>query len=227
MNDKKFFIEMYFKDLEESISKTESLLGQEKYYLEAILILSCYIGSFSSSRYPAIDYDSEKYKKVVLEYSGMKDLYELIDIFFFYQWPRSAFKDHEKYKKLKNYDEIENILKKKYGDDNKVKENNRYISQTEFIDCILAEPFAGLDEENIKKYLPLFSLCEMLYRFVRCSAVHNLSFPFVNKSQKDDGSIVYRDNHKITGELLLQTVKNILNNMKSECISKLKYPEQL
>ncbi len=227
MDDKKLFIELYFKDWKESFSKVKTLLKQDDYYLEAILILSCYIGAFAALRYPAIQYDGDKYKKIVSEYSGMKEMYELIDLLFFYQWPRSDFKDHGEYKKLKHHTELVSILIRKYGDEAKIKEGTRYISQDEFISHILSNSFVDFDEENLKQYLPLFSLCEMLYRYLRCYAVHNVSFPFVNKGQMVDGKIIYQDNHKITGDVLLQTSENILNNLESECIKLIKWPNEL
>jgi len=227
MDDKKLFIEPYFKDWKESFSKVKTLLKQEDYYLEAILLLSCYIGAFAALRYPTNQSDGEKYKKVVLEYSGMKEMYELIDLLFFYQWPSSDFKANGEYKKLKHHPELVRILKTKYGDEAEIKEGTRYISQDEFISHISSNSFADFDQQNLKQYLPLFSLCEMLYRYLRCYAVHNVSFPFINKGQTVDGQIIYQDNHKITGDVLLQTSENILNNLESECIKLIKWPNEL
>jgi len=227
MDDKKLFIELYFKDWKESFSKVKALLKQEDYYLEAILLLSCYIGAFAALRYPDIKFDGQKYKKVVLDYSGMKEMYELIDLLFFYQWPRSDFKAHGEYKKLKNYAELVSILKIKYGDEAKIKEGTRYISQDEFISHISSNSFTDFDQENLKQYLPLFSLCEMLYRYLRCYAIHNVSFPFINKGQTVDGQKNYQDNNKITGDVLLHTSENILNNLESECIKLIKWPNEL
>lgn len=227
MDDKKLFIELYFKDWKESFNKVKTLLKQKDYYLEAILLLSCYIGAFASLRYPTIQSDGEKYKKVVLEYSGLKEMYELIDLLFFYQWPSSDFKDHGEYKKLKHHSELVRILKAKYGDEADIKEGTRYISQDEFINHISSNSFADFDQQNLKQYLTLFSLCELLYRYLRCYAVHNVSFPFINKGQTVDGEIIYRDNHKITGEVLLHTSESILNNLELECVKLNKWPGEL
>ena len=89
MEDKKFLMKPYFKEWNDSLRRAKLLLEKEDYYLEAVLILSCYIGAFSSLRYPTIDYESERYKKVVQDYSGLRDLYEEIDLLFFYNWPTS------------------------------------------------------------------------------------------------------------------------------------------
>ncbi len=226
MKDKNQFIELYFKDLKESLNKCKTLLSQKEYYLEAILLLSCYIGAFSSLRYANIKWDGEKYKKVVLHYSGMKDLYEEIDLLFFYQWPTSDFKNNGEYLKLKDHNDIVKILEKKYGDVTSVKENTRYISPTEFINYVLSQS-SSLDCNNLRTYLPLFSLVEILYRYLRCYAVHNVSFPFVNKGQDDEGKITYEDNHKITGNIILETTENIFSNLEKECLDNSKWPYEL
>ncbi len=43
MNDKAFFIDEYFKRWESDLNKAEELLANNRYYLEGILVLSCYL----------------------------------------------------------------------------------------------------------------------------------------------------------------------------------------
>lgn len=216
----------YFKVWKQDLSKAEKLLNQDEYYLEAILVLSCYIGALASLRYPQLK-DNESYKKTVLQYSGKKDIYEKIDLLFFYQWPKSDFKDHGAYKKLKNYEEIKSVLVLELGDENTVKNNMRYITQQDIIKYISAKPFNGLDLQNIESNLPLFSVCEILYRYVRCYAVHNKFSPLVNSVSSTDGGMRYEDNHLITGKFLFQTVENILHNLEVECLKEGKWPYEL
>lgn len=224
--DKKLFIEAYFENWRETLKKAKMLLEQDEYYLEGILILSCVIGAFASLRFPKLK-DNEAYKKIVFEYSGEKEFYEKIDLLFFYQWPNSEFKDNRNYKQLGNHKEIANVLVSVYGNENKIKTGTRYVRKQEIIRHILSNPFKDIDEKNIEDKLPLFSICEMLYRFVRCNAVHNVTFPFVNIFHSVDGKVRYKDNHIITGRVLYQTTENILNNLKSECIRKYKWPHEL
>lgn len=223
---KDYFIEEYFKVWEKDLIKAKYLLTQNEYYLEAILVLSCYIGALASLRCPQLN-DNKSYKKTVLEYSGKKDIYEKIDLLFFYQWPKSDFKDRGSYKKLKNYDEIKSILVSEFGDEDVVKNNMRYVTQQDIIKHILAQPFKELDRQNLESNLSLFSVCEILYRYVRCHAVHNKSFPLVNSFFSTDGVVRYEDNHIITGEFLFQTVENIVQTLKEECLKKKKWPSEL
>jgi hypothetical protein len=67
----------------------------------------------------------------------------------------------------------------------------------------------------------------MLYRYLRCSAIHGVRFPFVDKPRQVGGGIRYEDNHAITGPVLLETTENIMTNMRLECLEKAKWPEEL
>ncbi len=193
---------------------------------EPILVLSCYIGALSSLRYPD-EQDSKAYKTVVREYSGKRDFYEQIDLLFFLQWPSSDFKAHGDYVKLKNHVDISKIIVATYGVEDQIKNGSRYISHQAFLVSVDRVPFQGFDRENLQQYIPLFSLCEMLYRYLRCPAVHSLRFPFVNTLHVVDGSIRHEDNHAITGPVLLETTKNILVNLTTQCIEQSQWPWEL
>lgn len=202
-------------------------MADSKYYLEAILVLSCYIGALGSLRYPSEKEDNKAYKRVVREYSGKKDFYEQIDLLFFLQWPRSQLQGHGDYLKLKNHAEISKVIVEAYGDEGQIKNGTRYISQPGFLTCVERRPFPGFDRSNLREHLPRFSLCEMLYRYLRCRAVHNLRFPFIDKPRQVGGGVRYEDNHAITRAVLLETTENILASLSLECLEKAKWPEEL
>ncbi len=223
---KKASIDEYFKRWESDLNKTGELLANQRYYLEGILVLSCYLGAFASMRFSALQ-DGEAYVKVVLEYSSKRDFYEQIDLLFLYQWPRSELRDNANYKSLKNHSEIVKALHGVYGSEDDVKLRVRYVSPAQVIDRVLASAISGFDERNFREKLPLFSLAELLYRIVRCGAVHNARFPFVNRAQDIDGNITYKPNHAITGQVLLETTQNVLKALWNECRAKAKWPNQL
>ena len=226
MSDKARFINEYFKQWGRDIVRARELLINPHYYLEGLLVLSCYIGAFASMRFPSIP-DGKAYVKIVLEYSGKRDFYEQIDLLFFYQWPRSKLRGNGDYKALKNRDEIVDVLKRVYGSEAGIKVGIRYVSPPELIDHVLAAAIPSFDEKNFRMKLPLFYLSELLYRYLRCDAVHNADFPFVNKLVDIDGNITYESNHIITGPLLLETVESIHKTIRDECLDKLKWPHEL
>ena len=88
-------------------------------------------------------------------------------------------------------------------------------------------PFPGFDGANLQQYLPLFSNAELLYRYVRCGAVHSVRFPLVTRVHLADGGVRNDDNHAITGRALYQTVANIVHSVRSECVGKCKWPWEL
>src|SRR4051794_22351518 len=97
---KRLYIDEYFKRWHLDVARTKELIDGKRHYLEGILALSCYLGAFAAMRYPVLR-DREAYVKVVLEYSGLREFYERVDLLFFFQWPRSKLKDHGHYKELK------------------------------------------------------------------------------------------------------------------------------
>ena len=216
----------YFERWQEDLARAKSLLDNPKYYLEARLVLSCYIGALGSLRYPDAK-DGKAYTTVVREYSGRRDFFEQIDLLFFLQWPRSAFCGHGDYLELKNHSDIAQVISAAYGGENQIKMGTPYVSQQDFVKSVDLGQLQSFDRENLLKCLPLFSLSEMLYRYERCRAVHSVRFPFVNRVTRVDGSIRYEDNHAITGPVLLETTERILGNLNKECIEKSQWPWEL
>ncbi|OGG01246.1 MAG: hypothetical protein A3F83_14205 [Candidatus Glassbacteria bacterium RIFCSPLOWO2_12_FULL_58_11] len=226
MNDKVFLLDEYFKSWDRDVTKAAELLGNQRYHLEGILVLSCYLSAFAAMRFPDLR-DREAYINIVNDYSGKRDFYEKIDLLFLYQWPQSKLCDNGRYKKLKNYSEIVAALKKTYGGENDVKAGIRYVSPKDIIFHVLTAAIPGFDEQNFRDKLSLFSLAELLYRYVRCDAVHNADFPFVNKSRDTDGNISYKYNHAITGQVLLATTQSVCKALWEECRTKSKWTQQL
>lgn len=226
MTEKCEIIASYFEGWQEDLVRAKSLLNDSKYYCEAILVLSCHIGALGAFRYPG-EQDNKAYKTVVRDYSGRKDFYELIDLLFFLKWPRSDFQSHGDYLKLKNHAEISKAIVDMYGEEDRIKNGTRYIPPQDFMASVDQRPFQGFDRKNLQEHLPLFSLCEMLYRYLRCRAVHSVRFPFVTRVHQVGGGTRYEDNHAITGPVLLETTENILTNMRFECLEKAKWPGEL
>lgn len=229
MNPKTDFIAAYFEEWEKKLSKAKGLLNNSEYYLEGILVLSCYIGAFSRLRFPLEDRDWKAYKRIVIEYSGMREFYENVDLLFFYQWPRSLYKNDKVYKKLNNYNELVKVFTNKFGDESviQIKNSLRYISVDDLLNAISANPFSGFDQNNFQEHIKLFNLSQILYQYVRCQAVHEYDFPLMNKVSNINGVVRYDDNHAITGKVIYKTVFSILSNLKSECLSKSQWPYEL
>ena len=226
MSDKIFLIDEYFKRWEKDLNKASDLLSDSKYYLEGILVLSCYLGAFASSRYPSL-HDGEAYVKFVLEYSGKRSFYEQIDLLFFYQWPCSKLRNNGNYKKLKQYSKIVDSLIRKYGNADDLKSGIRYVSINDIVDCVIAASILDFDEQNLREKLPLFSISELLYRYLRCDAVHNAEYPLINETIDSDGIINYEDNHIITGLKLLETTRAACKALWEECRAKGKFVSEL
>lgn len=226
MSDKTFFIDEYFKQWEKNLKKANELIENHRYLLEGILVLSCYLGAFASLRFPTLR-DGEAYVKIVLEYSGNREFFERIDLLFFYQWPRSKLRDNGNYKALKQHWEIVEALKRSYGTEDDIKAGTRYVSPAKFIENVVAAAIPGFDEQNLREKLPLFSLAEMLYRYVRCDAVHSYDFPLINEGIDGNGSVIYEYNHAINDKVLLETTRSVLKALWEECRVEDKWPFEM
>lgn len=224
--EKNFFIKAYFEKWDRDVQRTAELLASGRFFLEGILTLSCYLGALATLRFPAL-YESEAYPKVVLDYSGMRDFFEQIDLLFLYQWPRSKLRDHGHYKTIKSYAEIVEALRKKYGSEDDVQKKTRYVAQGDVIGLVLSAKIPAFDEQNFRTKLPLFSLAQILYRYLRCDAVHNADFPLLNESADSKGTVTHKPNHVITGDVLLKTTTAVIRNLREECIAKVKWPQEL
>jgi hypothetical protein len=227
LTEKVDIIRDYFEGWQENLARVKSLMDDSKYYFEAWLVLSCCVGAFGSLRYPEGRGDSEKYKTVVREYSGKRDFYEQIDLLFFLQWPRSKFRTDKNYRKLKNHAELSKVIAATYGEEDQIKSSTRYVSPQTFVTSVDRAPFPHYDRQNLLQHIHLFSLCEMLYHYGRCPAVHNVRFPFVTRVTSVSRSVRHEDNHAITGPVLLETSQNILGNLSKECMDKSQWPWEL
>ncbi len=168
------------------------------------------------------------YKRVVLDYSGMRDLYEQIDLLLFLQWPRSDFSSHGDFLRLKNHAELAKVIEAACGGEDTIREGTkRYVSPRSFLATVGDSPFAGFDQNNLQQCLSLFSNAELLYRYLRCRAVHSLRFPFVTQVHLVGGDVRYEPNHAITGDVLYQTAFGILSNLRGECLRESKWPWEL
>jgi hypothetical protein len=143
-----------------------------------------------------------------------------------YQWPYSKVKIHGCYQALKNHREIAQCLKRAY-DSNEDVSSVRYVSSDDVTGTVLMAKIHGFDERNFREKLPLFSLVQILYRYLRCDAVHNARFPLVDQVYEVNGNIRYESNHAITGDRLLETVEGVLKAMRQECVRNAKWPHEL
>ena len=221
---KRRFIEAYFDERKRQLDRANKLIRQNEYLFEGVLVLCCHIASYAALRFPVLTNHSDRraFKEVVLKYGGKRAFYEKIDLLFLYQWQRSHFRGERAYEKFKNYTSVKKILVSRFGDENAIQDKKRYVARSAILTNVLGNPFPGLDKENIKRSLPLFSVGEQLYRYLRSFAVHNFRFPFLSRHGDK-----YVPNHIITPDVLFQTAKNILSNLERECLREARFPSQL
>lgn len=219
----------YFDKWSSDIDRAVTLIKSDEYSTEGILVLSCYIGALARLRYPSETKDWKSYKKIVGTYSGLSDIYEKIDLLFFVQWPKSIFAKNNIYSKMKNHAELCSLFNAHFGDDHIIKDSkDRYQNRKDLVHIIENSKSSWFDKINFLEHVELFSNNQILYQSLRCDAVHNNDFPLFNSSyDPETNKITYIDNHKITRDVLLKTVKNIVANLRAESVSTGKWPNEL
>ncbi len=118
-------------------------------------------------------------------------------------------------------------LKRSYGTEDDINAGTRYVSPAKLIENVLAAAIPEFDEQNLREKLPLFSLAELLYRYVRCDAVHNYEFPLINEGVNSNGEVVYKCNHAINDKVLLETTRSVLKCLWEECRVENKWPFEM
>jgi hypothetical protein len=207
----------------EKVEAAEELIKSDKYKTEGIIILCCYIGAISYERYIMSNpktTDRDAYKNILLKYSGL-DSYQKFDLLFFYKWHRSEYNNHNSYNYFRknnyeNYRKIKKIIEKKFGPKKDINSQNRFIAEKEILNVLDTASLNKKDIAEMKKRLELFSVSEIFYRYYRCAGVH-----------KGDVLIDLNPYLPITIDQMLQTIKNVLSNLKAECVSSGKWPWEL
>lgn len=227
-SDKRQYLDCYFEELKNAQLRAIELYSDSRYHLEGITILIVRIPAISRDRYPTLG-DRDAFKELVKIYSGLYDIFENIDLLFFYQWRDSKYSNDKLYQKLDKYDEILQIFIKTYGNEEDINNSDKRFQKRENLLSTLNESgIADFDADNFTKYIELFSNNQIFYSYSRCEAVHHNDFPLINIGYTfPDMQRVYTHNHQITGEVIIEALSGIIASLNKECLSKEKWPQEL
>ena len=117
-------------------------------------------------------------------------------------------------------------MKKNFGTEDTLNQSKRYLNRSEIL-SLAKSKIPYLDENDLAKKLELFSLVELLYRYGRCDAVHNATYPLINEGVNVEGERIIRDNSALTRDVILSTVKNANDTLWQECRSHKKFPYEI
>lgn len=226
---KMLFIDSYFSDLNNDIERAKILADSDEFFLEGILVLICRIAALAKLRYPQEEQDWRAFKMLISEYDAeQRDIYENIDLLYFYSWKRPENQCKNKCSKLANYEELRELFKQRIGNEEKLENNTLIRYQKRDYLVKLAKTKRWFNNENFEEHIELFSNLQILYQFGRCELVHEMRTTLfgeaytVNTSKKN-----YRDKHQVTKEVIMNTVNNIFQNLRDECSTQSKWPFEL
>lgn len=226
------FIESFFEALSGDVRRAIELVDSEKYHLEGITVLCCLIAALSRYRYPQED-NKAAFKQVISDYSDQQVLYQNIDLLFFNEWQQTVFAGQKPYKKLKNYEEIKDILSKHY--EGGKYSTNRYQTPLQLLETLKADSDLPntFDAENFSEHIRHFSNLDIFYKYIRCPAVHENDFPLFDcRIQQDSSNLCgWRKTctpiTEVTPDVMKKTAMSIVNNLKAECMRECKWAAEL
>ncbi len=145
--------------------------------MDGWLVLSCLIDSFASVQYPMPleRYNRQKYLEIVRQYSDKKNFYRKVDLLFFFLWKGSGLAESPRFRHIrKHYAQLRRIVEERHGTEDDVRFDceKRYISQLRLTN--LSSRLPTWSREDSTRSASLFSLVEILYRYARCYAVHEV-----------------------------------------------------
>ena len=92
----------------------------------------------------------------------------------------------------------------------------------------IVKEYSGFRDIYDKIDIDKFCNADILYKYFRCSAVHQGNFPLINKRTLiEDGAVRYESNSIITIDLIIKTVKNIYSNLRQQCLKEVKWMHEL
>ncbi len=225
---KSLFIESFFEGLEGDFKRARRLYYSKAFRLEGMTVMICQIAALARYRYPN-ERDWKSFKDIISNYSGKYDVYENIDLLFFYQWPESKLASDREYQKLAHYIAIKAEFEKSFGDIESIRSGSNRYQKREYLEALLqSSNIDGFESSNFLRFIELYSNNQIFYQYARCHAVHNNDFPLINIGVSYPKRVkTYTDNHQITGTVVVETLEGILKNAKQECLDNDKWLHEL
>lgn len=192
---------------------------------EALTLALCYIEAIPNFLSPSIT-SKHTFINTIYDYSGQKDLFSKISIWFFSIYSQDA-------KPIPNYNNIKTALINKFGSAYDVKQE---VDKNELIKYLKSNLKRNCDIRNLEKNLDNFSYAAVLYEWGRSASVHNMGIfttpskggvPLFSKNKQGDD--VYYDSDRLcfSKEIIISTLKNIYINLRKKCLVEAKFPYEL
>lgn len=214
-DEKVELVTAWFNEIDGIITELKHLMSANGSHHEKIVMLTLYAilerMAWFRYRLQSSITTSERFKKILIEYSGYKSDLEKTDLYFLYHWDVSGYENISCYKKIigKIHGKIKTALTELYGKIDSSSEN-RFIEANILHQGLLSKNICStcFDKDSLK----FFNVTEVIYRFGRCNAVHQaelVPLGFIRPS------------------FLMSLTEAVSQNLRKTCIDEKKLADEL
>lgn len=212
------------------INNLDNMMNQG-FIEEALTLALCYIEAitnFLSNTNPTLT----KYIKTIYDYSGQKDLFSKISIWFFLINGRDLSEKDKNGSPISNYEDVKATLIKRFDKNNNVQQE---VDKDDLIKYLKRNLKKNCDIRNLEQNLDKFSYAAVLHEWGRSTGVHNMGV-FATSStngklfeKNQHGEDVYYNSDRLcfSKEIIILTLKNIYQNLRKKCLDEAKWPYEL
>jgi len=202
---------------------------------EALTLSLCYIEAIAKFNPP---FNSQKYNSqktfisTIYKYSDFEASFSKVSRIFLHRTGRDPLDKNAKGgKAICRYEEINAALLEKYGREN---DHHKEMDKDGVIQYLKTK-LSSCDWENLKTNLDSYSYAAVLYAMGRTSAVHEMGFetaldkgePVFERNTQGDDIYYSGDILCFSKEIILSTLKNVHQNLRSKCLAEAKWPGEL
>jgi hypothetical protein len=225
----KEWITTYFDEIVQPKIRNVHKMIEQGYVEEALTLALCYIDAMANFDHSKRNDIKTTFINTIYDFSTFKESFSKISKIFLIRTGRDpSDKNTKGGTSIDKYEEIKAALLRKYGRDN---DQQKEMTKDGVIEYLKGE-LHSCDWRNIEANLDRFSYAAVLYERWRSAGVHEMGFetvlqngqPLIERNRKGEDIYYHGDILCFSKEIILATLNNVFQNLKSKCLLEVKWP---
>jgi len=225
----KGWITTYFDDVVQPKIANLNKMIEYGFVEESLALALCYIDAISNFDRPKRNDRKTTFINTIYDFSNFKNDFSKISKIYLIRAGRVSSERNTKCgTSLDKYEEIKTALLKKYGRNN----NHHQEMDKDGVIQYLREELSSCDWRNLEANLDKFSYAAVLYERWRSAGVHEMGVetalhkgqPLMDRNKQGEDIYYYNDILCFSKEIILSTLGNVFQNLKSKCLLEVKWP---
>lgn len=223
------WVTTYFDDIVQPKIDNLNKMVTQGFDEEALILGLCYIDAVANFDRPRRNDRKITFINTVYDYSGFKDRYSKISKISLIRMGRDPSETNTKNGvSISHFHEVKAALLQKYGREN---DHLEEMDKDEVIQYLRTQ-LRTCDWQNLQTNLDRFSYAAVLYERWRSAGVHEMGFetsihngqPVIQRNEHGDDIYYAGDILCFSKEIILSTLINIHQNLRSQCLDEAKWP---